>query len=379
MLYGFKVKLIASFYLFSTLTSFQSGLCAIPKKIKIETTQLVPEIKRSFVTFKNERGPVVANILEVDIKSEKISLKIGLPNKDKIRGKKTLSSIVSSEMATVGINAGYFDKNGATVGILIKENNLLVGPIYNRAAVGFTNTKEVYFDQVMLNGNLTLYRGLFKKRQVGSVMLDCFNTPPNICKGISLINSLWDEELFLEKDFAYVVRENCIKKKDRKKVKIPRDGYILTGPKGSQIENIKRWDCIDSKWSIDPDWSFIESAVSGGPYLIKDGEIYIDEKEENIHFAVKNYYAPRTAIGIGKNNKLYLIAVDGRQEGYSVGLSLPELAELLKRFGVENAINLDGGGSTTIVAKDVVLNRPSDGEERPISSALLIFYNNGNN
>ncbi len=68
------------------------------------------------------------------------------------------------------------------------------------------------------------------------------------------------------------------------------------------------------------------------------------------------------------------MAVDGRQPGVSVGMTLPGLAELLLEFGAVEAINLDGGGSTTMVVKGKIVNKPSDQTgERPVSDAILIY------
>jgi len=67
------------------------------------------------------------------------------------------------------------------------------------------------------------------------------------------------------------------------------------------------------------------------------------------------------------------VTVDGLQEGYSAGMSLPELAGFLKELGADDALNLDGGGSTTMWVNGHICNRPSDGRIRPIANALLLF------
>ena len=92
---------------------------------------------------------------------------------------------------------------------------------------------------------------------------------------------------------------------------------------------------------------------------------------------------PRTAVGIDRAGKtLVILLVDGRQPNYSEGVLLPELAELMHEFGIWDGINLDGGGSTTLVAegkdgRPVVLNCPIDnripGRERPVANHLGIF------
>ena len=82
---------------------------------------------------------------------------------------------------------------------------------------------------------------------------------------------------------------------------------------------------------------------------------------------------PRSALGFNSDTtKVFLFTVDGRQES-SVGMSLTEMAEVMKHFGAAFAINLDGGGSTTLVANDKVLSSPSDPTgQRRVSNAVIL-------
>nr|MCS5608930.1 phosphodiester glycosidase family protein [Candidatus Poribacteria bacterium] len=82
-------------------------------------------------------------------------------------------------------------------------------------------------------------------------------------------------------------------------------------------------------------------------------------------------YEPRTALGFNKE-KLFLIVVDGRQPNYSTGLSLYRLAEILIEFGATEAINLDGGSSSTFIVDGQLANRPSGHQERNVLNAVFI-------
>lgn len=90
-------------------------------------------------------------------------------------------------------------------------------------------------------------------------------------------------------------------------------------------------------------------------------------------------FGPRTFVGLSKENKkCFLFVIDGRQEGYSSGMRLEDVATLCKGAGCHNAINLDGGGSSTFVIKDetggfTVLNKPSDGQLRPVINGLVVI------
>ena len=117
----------------------------------------------------------------------------------------------------------------------------------------------------------------------------------------------------------------------------------------------------------------IQEAVGGANYLVKDGEIAVNTSD--------NYYnsrASRTCVGITADGKVVMMVLDGRQEPFSAGGSAEEIAQIMLEAGCVTAINLDGGGSTTFDAKQegsdevTVVNRPSDGYERSVSSSLLV-------
>ena len=83
---------------------------------------------------------------------------------------------------------------------------------------------------------------------------------------------------------------------------------------------------------------------------------------------------PRTAIAKLASSELLLVTVDGRQPGVSMGMSLYMLTDLLRELGAVEAMNLDGGGSTTMVVHNKIVNKPSDQTgERPVSDAILVF------
>ena len=81
---------------------------------------------------------------------------------------------------------------------------------------------------------------------------------------------------------------------------------------------------------------------------------------------------PRTGIGVKADGTIILMVVDGRSQ-YSAGMSLKEFTQYLKRFGAVSAVNFDGGGSSEMVLDGKIMNRPSDGGERPVSIGLGVF------
>lgn len=122
--------------------------------------------------------------------------------------------------------------------------------------------------------------------------------------------------------------------------------------------------------------------INGGPQLLRDGKIEITTDAEGFNWQENPefYYRfgvrrnPRTLAGITATGKLLLVTVDGRQPGWSVGASFVESAKIMRSLGAEDAVNLDGGGSTAITINQQLVNRPSDATgERPIADAITIW------
>lgn len=109
-----------------------------------------------------------------------------------------------------------------------------------------------------------------------------------------------------------------------------------------------------------------KDGVSFIPILLKDGEKLM------LPPAWSGTKHPRTILGRYANDDLLLIVIDGRQAYWSKGVTLERLQDKLLELGVQDAYNLDGGGSSTFYFNGTVLNKPSDGNERPVANAIII-------
>ncbi len=121
-----------------------------------------------------------------------------------------------------------------------------------------------------------------------------------------------------------------------------------------------------------PDWPGVVAAIGGGPQIVRDGGA-VFRAGELFTPSQLNPRAPRSAIGQLADGRIVLVAADGRQPGYSVGMTNFELAQTLVRLGAVTGMAFDSGGSTTMAFDGTLLNRPS-GPERPISTALEFQY-----
>ncbi len=122
--------------------------------------------------------------------------------------------------------------------------------------------------------------------------------------------------------------------------------------------------------------------VNGGPFLVRNAHVAIDAFHEGfVHPDDPGFYYafavsrnPRTMAGITEDGDLLLVTVDGRNPGYSIGLSFAEQARVMQALGSRVALNLDGGGSTTMVASGALLGRPSDSTgERPVGDVIAVL------
>ena len=152
-----------------------------------------------------------------------------------------------------------------------------------------------------------------------------------------------------------------------------RDGGAILIDASGRL-SVEQGDPADPQWVVARNEP---SILGSGPMMLQDGE-YIDMGKGS--FVTVRH--PRTAVGT-VGDKVLLVTVDGRAKGNSLGVSLDEFAAIMRWLGAENALNLDGGGSTTMYVKgqpeNGVVNRPCDNQkfdrqgERRVSNSLLLL------
>lgn len=172
---------------------------------------------------------------------------------------------------------------------------------------------------------------------------------------------------------------------------IPADGWVLVGrgPKSRPLELLKPGDQVSvltefgdgtDNGCSGPDvvsgWGDTQEALGGNYFTVRNGRNVAPTYAE---YAKGGVAAPRTNVGITADGIVLMVVVDGRQRGYSVGMDLIEMGELMLSLGAVHAFNLDGGGSSVMATRRPgasrikVSNRPSDGRERSLTQALAAF------
>jgi hypothetical protein len=123
----------------------------------------------------------------------------------------------------------------------------------------------------------------------------------------------------------------------------------------------------------EPNLRGVRTAISGGPVLVRNGkrQRFKAPDSDSYEFSSMMERHPRSAIGWNEDY-FFLVTVDGRQKGVSIGMNLNELAAYLIELGCQEALNLDGGGSATLWYDGKVRNHPCDGYEREVANSLIV-------
>lgn len=324
-------------------------------------------VKHIKVTKYYANKPVKINIVEADMKLAKdLKLTPVLSSNDRLNSRRTISTIAKNNNAIVALNGTYFKpQTGVPLGTLMINHKMYTGPIYDRVAMGiFEEGNSTKFDiaRVQLNALIT---GDGK-----TIKVDNINQPRMLSTYVLAYTPEWGKLSPYAPKYGVnlLVEDNVIKKASANPIEIPQNGYVISGPKAVLYPLL---DKKEAKLTINtnPEWKNVKHIISGGPYLVKNDEVFVDMTAQKLGaIGGRN---PRSAIGYTADNNLILVAVDGR-EGSSIGMTLVELASFMKSIGCVNAINLDGGGSTVMYIKGQVVNNPAQKGGIPLSNAIVL-------
>jgi hypothetical protein len=296
-------------------------------------------------------------------------------------GTETTSSIVRRLGALAGVNGGYFRTEGPyrgePAGIVISAGKVLSEPTRKRPGLAVSNRgPRTRLSVVDIDLRAEVVAGKSAKRRIDGL------NRPRLDDELILFTPEFDGttltgpngvEAVIEKGRVSVVRDG------RGDAAIPPGGAVLSAhgaAAGWLRANLPRGAKVDLRTDarLIPRPGFApEFVIGGGPRLVASGAAAaIDPAIYNAGFADARH--PRTAVGVRADGRLLLVTVDGRQPERSVGMTIAELASLLLELGAVEAINMDGGGSTTMVVRDKVVSSPSDlTGERAVGDALLLF------
>jgi exopolysaccharide biosynthesis protein len=340
------------------------------------------QITRGYKSDKEATGPWFINMLRIDLSRARLQMVHAM---DEAVGLETVSSIAARYGALAAVNSGYFRTTGTyrgdSVGVEVLGGKLLSEP-NGRAAIGLIEAgsrQELVFGHLKFEGQIT--SGLNAKHDISGL-----NRPRADSELIIFTPEFHRTTLTEPNGLELVVRRGrVVAVRDLKGSSvIPADGFVISTSGAARewaLKNLRVGARVQLKLKLSPveteaagSWQKAASVVGVGPQLIKNGRVEITNIAEKILPSFVTDTHPRTAIAKLKSGQVLLVTVDGRQPGESIGMSLNMLADLLIEFGAVEAINLDGGGSTTMVIRNTLVNKPSDATgERPVSDAILVY------
>lgn len=309
-------------------------------------------------------GPVWAHILEVGPQADVVLQPI-LSN-NLVSGVETVSSMTKAAKAIAAINGSFFANNGEIIGLMKLNGKLVSSPGIPRTSLGILPDQSMLMDQVSYEGKAELPGGVSLdidgvNRERGENELILYN---GFYNGTTGTNAFGREITIRDGKVAAINNGNTV---------LFSDTMILSGHgrAAHALAALKVGDAVTVRQSLGTGWDKTVHAIGAGPMLMKDNSIFLTTKIEEFGSDVAGGRAPRTAVGITADKRILLVVVDGRQTN-SIGMTLLELALFMQELGAVDAMNLDGGGSSTMVIQDKVVNRPSDGRERRVGNALAI-------
>lgn len=306
--------------------------------------------------------PVRINVVEINQKlNPNLQINPQLSS-SRLASKSTITTLARKNNSLVAINGTYFKpQTGVPLGTLMINGKMYTGPIYNRVAMGIFDNG---FDMARLELNAQV------KSFKGNVKVDNINQPRMLSTHVIVYTPEWGSFAPTSPKYGkqIAVEKGKIISIGTQSMPIPQNGYVIVGP-DERLAKIYKAKHIDLDIKTIPNWENVKHIISGGPYLVKNGEVFVDMTEQKLGaIGGKN---PRTAIGYTQDGNFIMVAVDGR-EGASVGLTLKELAWFMKSIGCTNAMNLDGGGSTVMYVNGRVVNMPKVKGGIALSNALTI-------
>ena len=349
----------------------------------IETCVLyVAEMSRSEPTLHFEVALANAQVLgKESVRS--------MANRRNQRGDRRVLVAVNGGFGVLGDMRGY---GGVLENLHIQDGELITQPTDTEACFGVTESGEFLSSTVQMEasvqiGERTLQLGCINQRRLDGCQVTLYtprlgeSTRTNRRRGKEIIISGLPLPLTPNYKHAYRVEDVL---SDGNSL-IPRDGAILwfnARLRDPAVSEFKAGASGTLTLSLSPpEWNTVQHAIGGRLRLLKNGEI--NQTITEMHNAEKRHtpgkrtpvlnlsHEPRTALGYNAD-KLFLVVADGRQPKYSTGLTLYELASILIELGATEAINLDGGSSSTFVVNDTVVNKPSGQQERDVLNAVFI-------
>ncbi len=371
----------------STIISWSSPIFAA-KAVKmpdilydtVESQYLGSGIKHENIRRFTSEGWWNINVLRVDLNDEYTEIG-GLISSKGISDRQAVSKLVEENNAVAGVNGDFFnyDPLPHPAGFFIENDEILSLPDRKKPTFYLNNNNNP--DISFIDRTLRL-NSLDSGKSITIYYINKVSTKYNVA---TILNKHWGEKSIGNKynkdSVEMVVSDNIVQeiRIGQGPVNIPKDGFVVTTfgeGKANILDNFKVGDKIKLDVTTTPNIDNIKFAISGGSVVLKNGTVV----NNNNAPGSPNGSVARTGIGITEDGNELIIATIDNSGSYK-GVSQELFGLILKDLGAYNAINLDGGGSTTMAVKPVdkqaaeVVNKPSGGSQRKVTNGVGVFSN----
>ena len=297
--------------------------------------------------------------LEIDPRLTNLDLIPIWGNPQQMQGISTIADMGQANRASLGINGGFFNRNTKLpLGAIKREGEWFSSPILNRGAIGWDNQGGITMDRLRYEETLLTNAGeTFSLQALNSGYVQSGMARYTPAWGLTY-TPLTDEETIVVVENQTVRRLVTGYFDQEQGIPIPRNGYLLT---------IRGQSELSSKFAVGmqlqlqnqtfpPRFDRYPHLLAAGPLLLKNGQVVLDAEGENFSKAFINQKADRSAIALTRTGKILLVAMgDGIERK---GPTLAESAAILQQLGAIDALNLDGGSSTSLYLGGEIINRP---------------------
>jgi len=305
------------------------------------------------------------HVLHWQPQSSAFNLVPALPSQG-LRGKASVKATVAKEQGVAGVNASYFNHQlGLPLGFLMKEGELLTGPVFNRVVLGLSNTGVPKMERLTLKAAAQAASGQ-------TVAIQTVNQPRLQAGVVALYTSLWGGSAPPAGGgtVSLLIRDGKFKGiTPSGNAPIGLDDWILYGPE-SVLAPLAALDIetpIELLLSTQPDWSDKQHLVAGGPFLVRGGKPYIDLEAQTFKGLPPAERTSRTVVGIKADGSVVVVAM----EKSAYGVTLAQAATILIQLGVQEGMNFDGGSSTQMVVNGQVVYPLTGAWVPPVTTALV--------
>ncbi len=334
------------------------------------------------------RAPQSIHVLKVDPKKVRIVLARAL---DTGLGRESVQEIASRHNALCAINGGFFEigtkYDGICRGMCKIKEDIISFPYKMRGTIGWKEDNRPIFDLLFCTCEVKIDNTVYQ--------IDGVNRPRATDKEVILFTSAFSKTTLSPFDsIEFEIFDDKVQNIYPKgSSKIKENSYVLSMDKSRFSANFNTIKCgqnAEVSFSFNPKktdktlWANQDYIIGGACLLIQDNEVIQDFQTEDVRSFFKTGRYARTCIGLLPDGRWIFVVVDGRQPLKSTGLTILELSSLMKSFGCVHALNLDGGGSSTMVIDNEIVNSPCGDEDedngqkksRRVSDAILIFQKN---